>query len=259
MTGTPDTAAPLVLAHDISGSGPLLVLIHGITENRAAWDPIDLTTDFEVLRVDVRGHGESPVEEPFDPLTLAADVHATVEAVRPGAVPIIVGHSMGGIIATAYGSRYPVRAVINVDQALALGDMQAQVKKMEPLLKSPLFPVLVGQVFRSMRGVLPAEQNTRLKKLRRPRREVVLGVWAPMLKQTPEELAKTVDETVAIPDDVPYLVIAGLDPGAEYVEWLRGRVPSLTYEVWEKTHYPHLVEPERFVARVKGFATASGE
>tara|TARA_B100000378_G_scaffold186993_1_gene151710 strand:+ start:798 stop:1574 length:777 start_codon:yes stop_codon:yes gene_type:complete len=256
MTGAPDTAAPLALAHDISGSGPLLVLIHGITENRAAWDPVDLTADFEVLRVDVRGHGQSPVQAPFDPSTLAADVHATVEAVRPGVVPIVVGHSMGGIIATAYASRYPVKAVINIDQALALGDMQAQVKKMEPLLKSPLFPVLVGQVFRSMRGELPAAENKRLKKLRTPRREVVLGVWSPMLTQTPEELATTVDETVAVPDDVPYLVIAGLDPGPDYREWLRGRIPSLTYEVWAKTHYPHLVEPDRFVARVKEFATA---
>ncbi|GAA1962298.1 alpha/beta fold hydrolase [Microbacterium aquimaris] len=259
MTGAPDTAAPLVLAHDIAGSGPLLVLIHGITENRAAWDPIDLTADFEVLRVDVRGHGRSPVQAPFDPLTLAADVHATVEAVRPGVVPIVVGHSMGGVIATAYGSKYPAAAIINIDQALALGDMQKQVKSMEPLLKSPLFPVLVAQLFRSMKGVLPPEENKRLKKMRTPRREVVLGVWEPMLTQTPEELADTVDETVAVPEDVPYLVIAGLDPGPEYGEWLRGRIPNLTYEVWQKTHYPHLVEPERFVARVKEFAAAAGE
>ena len=258
MTGAPDTAAPLVLAHDIAGSGPLLVLIHGITENRAVWDPIDLTADFEVLRVDVRGHGRSALQAPFDPLTLAADVHATVEAVRPGAVPIVVGHSMGGIIATAYGSTYPTRGVVNIDQPLALGDMQERVKKMEPLLKSPLFPLLVSGLFRSMKVPLPKAENKRLARLRTPRREVVLGVWAPMLTHTPEELAVTVDETVAVPPNVPYLVIAGLDPGPDYVAWLRERIPSTSYEVWQTTHYPHLAEPERFVARMREFAAAAG-
>ena len=50
------------LAHDIHGEGPLLVLIHGITENRQTWDPLleDLATDHRVLRGDLRGHGDSP-------------------------------------------------------------------------------------------------------------------------------------------------------------------------------------------------------
>ncbi|MFC6325669.1 alpha/beta fold hydrolase [Microbacterium koreense] len=249
-----DPTLPLTLSYDIRGAGPLVVLIHGITERKEAWDPVDLTTDFEVLRVDVRGHGGSAVRGPYDPRTLAADVHATVEAVRPGVVPLVIGHSMGGIIATAYGALFPTAGVINVDQPLALSDMQGRVKKMEPLLRSPLFPVLVGSMFRSMSGVLSRDERKRLGRLRTPRREVVLGVWSIMLTQSPEELARTADEMLDFPDDVPYLVIAGLDPGDEYVRWLQGEIPHAEYEVWQKSHYPHLIEPDRFVDRVRQFA-----
>lgn len=48
------------LAHDVTGSGPLVVLLHGITENRHSWDPIHLEDRYTVLRVDLRGHGRLP-------------------------------------------------------------------------------------------------------------------------------------------------------------------------------------------------------
>lgn len=64
------------LAHDVQGSGPLLVLVHGITENRHSWDPItaDLAATHRVLRVDLRGHGESPSADVHDVASLAADI-----------------------------------------------------------------------------------------------------------------------------------------------------------------------------------------
>lgn len=245
----------MILEHDVAGSGPLLVLIHGITENRHSWDPIDLTDAFTVLRVDARGHGDSPTGESYDPATLASDVHDTVEAVSPGAVPIVVGHSMGGIIATAYGVAYPTRAVINIDQPLALGDMQAQVQKIVPLLRSPLFKPLVSMMFKQYYGELSADQVKRLKALRAPQKDVVLGVWQQLIEDSPEALSAAVDELVGIPAELPYLVIAGQDPDTEYQAWLKAKIPQSEYEVWSPpTHYPHLENPQRFIDRVKAFA-----
>lgn len=50
-----------MLAHDVKGSGPRLVLVHGFTQTRAHWGLIAgrLAVDHEVMRVDTPGHGAS--------------------------------------------------------------------------------------------------------------------------------------------------------------------------------------------------------
>lgn len=253
----PEAPAPLLLAHDVRGTGPLVVLLHGLTERREAWDPVSafLADRFEVLRMDLRGHGASPVRGPYDLPTLVADVHATLQHVRPDAVPLVVGHSMGAVVATAYGVMHPTTGVVNVDQPLALGDMQARLLPVASKLRNPLiFPLAMRIPRKFTRGTLPDAELRRLARLRRARRPVVLGMWAPMLEQTPEELAETVAGITAYPDETPYLVVAGHDSGEEYVAWLRSGIPRAVYEVWKPTHYPHLAEPQRFADRIAAFA-----
>ncbi len=54
----------------------------------------------------------------------------------------------------------------------------------------------------------------------------------------------------------PYLAIHGIDPGPAYAAWLTGLIPTATVEVWEGLgHYPHLVDPDRFVRRLEEFWT----
>src|SRR6185312_3138259 len=109
------------LAHDQQGDGPLLVLVHGITENRHSWDPLtdDLARDHRVLRVDLRGHGESPGGEDYSIAVLADDVAGVVDEVDPGGPPpLLVGHSLGGMVLTAYAAAHAVRGAVNVDQSL---------------------------------------------------------------------------------------------------------------------------------------------
>ena len=53
---------------------------------------------------------------------------------------------------------------------------------------------------------------------------------------------------------VPYLALHGIDPGPDYGAWLRGVIPTATLEVWDGDgHYPHLVEPARFLDRLRAF------
>ncbi|MBO0843594.1 MAG: alpha/beta fold hydrolase, partial [Nocardioides sp.] len=51
-----------MLAYDRVGSGEPLLLIHGISHRRQAWAPIAerLADSFDVISVDLPGHGESP-------------------------------------------------------------------------------------------------------------------------------------------------------------------------------------------------------
>src|SRR5690606_139834 len=107
-----------------------------------------------------------------------------------------------------------------------------------------------------MAGPLDGAERWRVDHLRRPEQDVVLGVWDLVLRSTAEELDAVVDE-VAGAVTVPFLSLHGIDPGPEYGDWLTARIPSATFEVWpDHGHYPHLVDPRRFVERITAFDPA---
>jgi pimeloyl-ACP methyl ester carboxylesterase len=96
-------------------------------------------------------------------------------------------------------------------------------------------------------------ETNRIAALRRANQAVVLGTWDAVLHSSIEELDATVD-ALAHAVTVPYLALHGIDPGPGYTEWLTARIPSATVEVWaDLGHYPHLVDPDRFLQRVATF------
>lgn len=251
--------AEVDLAYDVAGAGPPLILVHGIAENRHSWDPVPLHEHFRVVRVDLRGHGESPGREPYDLPTLARDVHAVAEKVAPGEPPVVVGHSIGGVVVSVYAGLFPVRAAVNVDQVLALAEMRDQVLQAEPMLRGDGLDAFVGAMFGQLSGALDPAEAARLAALRRPNREAILGMWAPLLELTAVELDALVRQHVTVPAGTPYLALHGLDPGPQYAAWLAGLIPGATVEIWGEvpTHFPHLVDPARFVARVRDFVATA--
>ena len=81
----------------------------------------------------------------------------------------------------------------------------------------------------------------------------MLGVWDMMFTATAADLDAVVDQLAAAVT-VPYLSLHGIDPGPDYAGWLTGKIPSATVEVWaDQGHYPHLIEPQRFIDRVVEF------
>jgi pimeloyl-ACP methyl ester carboxylesterase len=110
------------------GSGPEVVWIHGLGE----WSlSFDATTRHAALSAfahtlpDLPGYGRSPWPETApddgsDSLALLADRLAAWVAERPPAV--LIGHSMGGVLATLVAERTAVRAVVDVDGNLSRGD-----------------------------------------------------------------------------------------------------------------------------------------
>lgn len=246
----------MLLAHDRTGTGPALVLIHGITECRSAWDPLLalFAQHYDVLRVDLRGHGQSAPGDVYDPITLATDVAQTVDAADMHS-PLVVGHSLGGIVASAYAAVARPRAVVNVDQPLRLADFKAALSQLEPMLRGDgaSFETAIDLVFRSMMGPLPDDEAARVGALRRADQSVVLGIWGTVFESTAAELDATV-AALAGAITVPYLSLHGIDPGEAYGHWLHHLVPTATVEVWpDQGHYPHLLHPDRFVERVVDF------
>ena len=85
LMATTTAADGVEIAYDVTGDGPVLVLVHGITESRRAWDPLvaDLASDHTVVAVDVRGHGESALADTYDSQAMAGDVAAVLDGRRP--------------------------------------------------------------------------------------------------------------------------------------------------------------------------------
>lgn len=102
----------MLLAHELIGHAhdPAIVLIHGITDSRHAWHPLlhSLAAHHLVLAVDLRGHGESDSDVGYDPISYATDVVETASALGVNDA-LVVGHSLGGVVASAFAAIAPCR------------------------------------------------------------------------------------------------------------------------------------------------------
>lgn len=248
----------MLLAHELIGrSGdPALVLIHGITDNHHMWHPLlhDLAAGHLVLTVDLRGHGQSDTDDGYDPVSYASDVVETAAALGVTDA-VIVGHSLGGVVASAYAAIAPCRAVVNIDQPLRLSGFKEALTQLAPMLNGTResFDQALELMFGAMDGPLSADEQARLRRHRRADQTVVLATWASVFESTPEELDATV-ESLAAGITVPYLSLHGMDPGPDYAPWLQHLVPTATVEVWpDMGHYLHLVDPARFLSRLADF------
>ncbi len=242
------------------GDGPPVLLVHGITEQSQMWEPVEqrLVEGFGVITVDLRGHGDSGTAVRYDLAAMAGDIVAVIDHLELADQTRLVGHSLGGAVVSAVGAATPVASVVNVDQSLQLGGFKDQLVAVEAQLRDPAtFDLVMGAMFDALAGtMLAADELARINALRRSDRDVVLGVWDQLLTQTVEEIGSTIETALApyTARPVPYLALFGVDPGPDYSSWLQGHIPGAEVEVWDDHgHYPHLVDPDRFVERLVAF------
>jgi 3-oxoadipate enol-lactonase len=109
------------LAYDETGSGSVLLLLHGWPHDHTLWagQASGLATQARVLAPDLRGFGRSTVEGPYSIDRYADDVAAFLDALDV-ARAVACGLSMGGYIALAMIRRHPSRV-----RALILADTRA--------------------------------------------------------------------------------------------------------------------------------------
>lgn len=108
------------------GNGPALMLIHGISGAGATWCPVidELTGSFTPVTIDLRGHGNSGkpgagylYDDYIGDLDRVLD-HLGLDH------PLIMGHSLGGLIALWWAAQHPNRAAALVieDSPLRSGE-----------------------------------------------------------------------------------------------------------------------------------------
>lgn len=108
------------------GAGPEVVWIHGLGEQSASFDAIALhpqLAGYAHVLVDLPGYGRSPWPAAPAPAGDSLDALADLLAAwLAGRRAVLVGHSLGGALATLVAERVAVAGVVNVDGNLSRGD-----------------------------------------------------------------------------------------------------------------------------------------
>ncbi len=116
------------------GSGPVIVMLHGINSDGADWRVVmdTIGEGYRFIAFDLLGFGKSP--KPLD-IDYSADEHALVieNTLRDLGVDdpfLLVGYSLGGDIAIRYASTYPerLRRLFLLDAPFYLPPSELQVK-----------------------------------------------------------------------------------------------------------------------------------
>jgi pimeloyl-ACP methyl ester carboxylesterase len=107
-----DTAGGVRLAYDSAGRGePAMLFIHGWCCDRTYFAPqlTHFAADHAVAALDLRGHGDSDRPEPgagvYDDISGFADDALAVARAAGFDRPVVVGHSLGGLVSLACAAR----------------------------------------------------------------------------------------------------------------------------------------------------------
>ena len=98
-----------MLNYVVEGKGETLVFIHGLSDSLIYWEFLasNLKEDFQVLRMDLRGHGQSELSD--DEITIDVYVNDLVDILDDLNVSKVnlIGFSLGGAIALDFAIKYP--------------------------------------------------------------------------------------------------------------------------------------------------------
>jgi len=87
---------------------PPLVLVHGLRDHSHSFDDLarGLVDRFNVLALDLRGHGDSETTPYYAFGHFLLDLHNLVRALRLSK-PVLIGHSLGGEVVGTYAGAFP--------------------------------------------------------------------------------------------------------------------------------------------------------
>ncbi|MGZ4232718.1 MAG: alpha/beta fold hydrolase [Solirubrobacteraceae bacterium] len=117
------------LKHHRVGTGPPLVLIHGIGSRWQVWEPVmrRLCQEREVIALDLPGFGASPMPAPGTPPGVASLTRLVAEFLDGLGVqhPHVAGNSLGGLISLELAKQGLVRSVTGLSPAGFYNDREA--------------------------------------------------------------------------------------------------------------------------------------
>jgi len=124
-------------AYCTAGSGPLVVLLHGIAASSATWEAVipRLVAQHAVIAPDLLGHGKSAkVAGDYSMGAYANLVRDLLEALGQNRCTI-VGHSLGGGVAMQFSYQFPERC-----ERLVLVSAGGLGREVHPILRAAALP-----------------------------------------------------------------------------------------------------------------------
>ena len=256
------------VAYRSAGSGPAIMLVHGITSTSATWERVMpyLATRFTVIAPDLLGHGQSA--KPRGDYSLGA----YASGVRDLMVSLgheratFVGHSLGGGVVMQLAYQFPERC-----ERLVLVDSGGLGREVNLLLRSatlPLsevvLPVLAstrildaGRTVSRLFGRLGIRVGTDVAELAKGHASLADAEARAAFVHTLRTIVDPGGQRVNASDrlylaqNVPFMLVWGEhDPIIPVKHGLAAHelVPTSRLEVFEGSgHFPHLDEPQRFL------------
>jgi pimeloyl-ACP methyl ester carboxylesterase len=238
------------------------VFLHGLTFDHRMWDPVlELLPDAHpAIAFDLPGHGGSPLLRESGLAPVAAALH---EAVRDASLdrPVVVGHSIGGPLATIYAATYPAAGVVSIDAPIRIEPFAA--------LLASIRPQLTGGRFHEAWAIL--RQSMQIDRVPHPRRhlldagehasqEVVLSYQADLLERPLDEVIRWWDAGLGELRrlGLPYVTLHSKPVDQEERNALLERLPQAEMLAWPVGHhFPHLAHPARLAALLTGLAAGT--
>lgn len=233
---------PVVFLHSLAGhSGQFAAQLGHLRQTRRA------------VALDLRGHGRSaaPEDANYSIAAMARDVAATVDTLALERV-VLVGHSMGGLVAAAYAAEHPQRVA-----GLLLLDPSGDARKVPPNLMARFFAELesdyTSTAEKYWEGILAGSRasvrDSVMAALRATPRPTVVGVFRALILFDPAEaLLRYGGSTLS--------VITPLNTGPMTLHALVPALPTRT--VTGTGHWLHMDKPDEINGIVDEFLKAVG-
>jgi pimeloyl-ACP methyl ester carboxylesterase len=259
------------IAYDVTGSGPLVVLSHGIGVGRQDYRflaPVLAQAGYRLANADLRGHGESSIGWASITRTdVAGDLLALIRHLDGPA--IIVGHSISGGAATIAAAKQPelVSAIVEINPFTRVQKPNVGALLRIGRYRRGILSLGGTQLFRSLGMFVryldvayptkPADYDDYMAALRAKLREPGrMAEFMKTFKSTPA------DAEAQLPNvRCPALIIMGTldpdfaDPRTEGDAIAAAMAPGLgeVATVDGAGHYPHAESPEKVAALVIPF------
>jgi pimeloyl-ACP methyl ester carboxylesterase len=218
-----------------------------------------------------RGHRAVAFDLPGHGGSAAVPDHrigSVVDAIRQGVIdadlepPIVVGHSLGGQLATHYAASHPAVAVVSVAAPVRLETFAQLLRSLRSQLTGDGFGE-AWAIYQDSRHVelLPAADRALLGGAERRGdnavRQLVLNYQSDLLQRPLAEILRERDEGLGRlrAAGIPYLTVHACPLDPSDAAWLHERLPQADIVVWPVGHhFPHLAHPARFAALLCGLA-----
>ena len=261
-------------AYRLAGDGPAVLLLHGIGDSSASWEPLipRLAERCTVVAPDLLGHGES--DKPRADYSVAAYANGMRDLLEVLGVErvTVVGHSLGGGVAAQLAYQYPERcerlvlvASGGVGRAVSPVLRLASAPGAElalPLLALPL-PRLVGQVAVGALGAVGHDLGRDADEVQRvldglPDRRARVA-FTRTLRSVVDVRGQvvTMRDRAYLASAMPTLIAWGAHDGiipVRHAELAHAALPGSRLSIYDDAgHFPHHTDPDRFLAELVDF------